>query len=255
MKRLLTASLLVPAILLVVLRGPYWVFFGVTALVAVLCYREYCGVVSAYGVRGLGPLGYAGGLMLLAVNRNEFELLAILTLGTLAVSMLGNGLPTVLPRAAALVLGVTYIFGAWKFALLLRPYGTHWVAYALMMTWIGDACAYYVGRGIGRHKLAPRISPNKSWEGSAASAAGSVIFGAAYLHYFVPSAPWHHAVLLTLAANAVGQIGDLAESALKRGAKVKDSGQLLPGHGGMLDRVDSTLFTLPAVYLYTAWPL
>jgi len=255
MKRLLTASILIPLILLVVLKAPYWVFFSVTALVALLCYREYCGVAAGYGVEGLGPLGYAAGLILLAVNRNEFALLAAVALASLALAMTRGRLSGVLPRSAALVFGVTYIFGAWKFALLLRPYGAHWVAYALGLTWIGDACAYYVGRKIGRHKLTPLISPNKSWEGSAASLAGSAVFGTLYLHWFLPETPLVQAVLLTAVANAAGQLGDLAESALKRGAGVKDSGDLLPGHGGMLDRVDSTLFTLPVVYLFAAWPL
>src|SRR5207237_1659720 len=110
--------------------------------------------------------------------------------------------------------------------------------------WAGDIGAYYIGRPFGRHKLAPRVSPKKSWEGSIAGVITSVLLGGWYLVYFIPSIPLVNALILTAVANAAGQIGDLAESAMKRGAQVKDSGGLLPGHGGFLDRVDSTLFAL-----------
>src|SRR5262249_33821291 len=110
--------------------------------------------------------------------------------------------------------------------------------------------AYFIGRKLGKHKLATRVSPNKSWEGAAASVAASMLFGAAYLTRFVEGVTILEAIGITAAANIAGQIGDLAESAMKRGAGVKDSGTILPGHGGFLDRVDSTLFTLPVVYGY-----
>jgi phosphatidate cytidylyltransferase len=110
--------------------------------------------------------------------------------------------------------------------------------------------AYYVGQLFGRHKMAPRVSPHKSWEGAVASLAASVPIAAAYLLRFVPGVTVAQAMALTAAANAVGQLGDLAESAIKRGAGLKDSGGILPGHGGFLDRVDSTLFSLPLIYAY-----
>jgi phosphatidate cytidylyltransferase len=98
--------------------------------------------------------------------------------------------------------------------------------------------------------MAPRVSPNKSWEGAAASVVASVLVAGAYLLRFVPGVAVAQAVALTVAATAAGQLGDLTESAMKRGAGVKDSGTMLPGHGGFLDRVDSTLFSLPLIY---AW--
>jgi phosphatidate cytidylyltransferase len=121
--------------------------------------------------------------------------------------------------------------------------------YALLISWTGDGGAYYVGRAFGRHKLAPRVSPNKSWEGSAASVVASVLIAGAYMLRFIPEVGAVQAIVITIVANAAGQLGDLAESAMKRGAGVKDSGAILPGHGGFLDRVDSTLFTLPAIYV------
>ena len=122
--------------------------------------------------------------------------------------------------------------------------------YALGLNWAGDIGAYYIGKRFGRHKLAPQVSPNKSWEGSIASVITSMLIAGAYLRYFIPSVPISHVAGLTALANIAGQLGDLAESAMKRGADLKDSGSILPGHGGFLDRVDSTLFALPVVYAY-----
>ncbi len=109
--------------------------------------------------------------------------------------------------------------------------------------------AYYVGRAIGKHKLAPSVSPGKSREGAIASVIGAIIFGLLYLGHFVPQIPLWQVALMAAIANVAGQFGDLAESAMKRGAGMKDSGTLLPGHGGFLDRLDSSLFALPVVYV------
>jgi phosphatidate cytidylyltransferase len=122
--------------------------------------------------------------------------------------------------------------------------------YGLLLNWVGDIGAYYIGRPFGKHKLAPRVSPKKSWEGSIASVFTSAVVGTFYLQRFLPIVPLWQAAALSVAANIAGQLGDLAESAMKRGAHVKDSGVILPGHGGLLDRVDSTLFALPVIYAY-----
>jgi phosphatidate cytidylyltransferase len=153
-----------------------------------------------------------------------------------------------LPRAAALILGILYIFGCWHTAVGLRALSPYWLFFGLALNWIGDTAAMAVGRAIGRHKLAPRISPGKSWEGSVASVVASVLFGMLYAHWALPSAPVWLPGALAFAGNVAGQVGDLCESALKRGAGMKDSGTLLPGHGGWLDRVDSSLFSVPVVY-------
>jgi phosphatidate cytidylyltransferase len=126
--------------------------------------------------------------------------------------------------------------------------GRYWLLFGLMVNWMGDTGAYYVGRRWGRHKLAPIVSPGKSWEGAAASALVAVLFGAIYLPMAIPGVSIAMAGVVAVLANAAGQLGDLAESAIKRGAGVKDSGRMLPGHGGMLDRLDSTLFTLPVLW-------
>jgi phosphatidate cytidylyltransferase len=155
----------------------------------------------------------------------------------------------VLPQVAGAFLGALYTFTPWHFATVLRAISVHWLLFALALNWAGDSVAYYVGKSFGKHRLAPIVSPKKSWEGAIGSVVGSVVFGCLYMGHFMPSvALWKVAVIAT-AANIAGQFGDLAESAMKRGAGFKDSGNILPGHGGLLDRVDSSLFALPVAYI------
>ena len=249
MKRLLTAAALIPFILYVVYLGQAWLLFGVTALVAVICYSEYSGLAAGYGVTKPGPVGYAAGLLVLATKPQDgYLILTLVAVIALSLVLRLEDLSQALPHAAFLLFGIVYIFGAWKFAILLRAESPHWLGFALMLNWIGDGFAYYIGKSFGRHRLATRISPNKTWEGSVASIVGSMLFGIFYLNRTL-GVPMVEAALLSACANVAGQAGDLAESALKRGAGVKDSSNLLPGHGGLLDRVDSTLFALPVVYL------
>ncbi len=249
MKRLLTAALLIPFVLYVVYFGPGWALFGVTALVALICYSEYLGLAAGYGIARPGPLGYAAGLLVLAMRPEDgYLILTLVALVALSLVLRLEDLRQALPQAAFVLFGILYIFGTWKFAILLRAESAHWLAFALILNWVGDGFAYYTGKSIGRHRLATRISPNKTWEGSIGSLVGSVIFGVLYLNRTLAVPPLE-AGLISVVANIAGQAGDLAESALKRGAGVKDSSTLLPGHGGLLDRVDSTLFALPVVYL------
>ena len=250
MKRILTAAALIPIVVYVVLWANFWAFIAVLVTVAFLCYREFNGVAEAYGFGAPGPLGYGAGLLLLAWRQETWLLVLGLALILLALAMRGDDLAKSLPRAAVLLAGIVYIFGCWKCAIPLRDLNPHWLMSALLVNWVGDMGAYYVGRRWGRHKMAPRVSPHKSWEGAAASMAASVLIAGAYLLRFVPGVAVAQAVALTVAANAAGQLGDLTESAMKRGAGLKDSGAILPGHGGLLDRVDSTLFSLPLIYAY-----
>lgn len=250
MKRILTAAALIPIVVYVVLWANFWVFFAVLVTVAFLCYREFDAVAEAYGFGPPGPVGYGAGLLLLVSRQETWLLILGLALILMAAAMRGEDLAKALPRAAVLLAGIVYIFGSWKCAMPLRELNPHWLMYGLLVNWAGDMGAYYVGRRWGRHKMAPRISPHKSWEGAVASVVASVLIAGAYLLHFVPWIAVLQAVALTVAANAAGQLGDLTESALKRGAGLKDSGEILPGHGGLLDRVDSTLFSLPLIYAY-----
>ncbi|HXM43199.1 MAG TPA: phosphatidate cytidylyltransferase [Bryobacteraceae bacterium] len=254
MKRVLTALVLFPLITYVVLWSPPWAVLAVTAIVALLCFYEYSGIAAAYQPGKPAPIGYLAGLLILVLPGDGHAILTVIAVALIALSLAlrADDLRAGIARAAFLLLGVVYVFGCWRYAPLLGARNRYWLLYALVLNWIGDIGAYYVGRALGRHKLAPIVSPAKSWEGSAASLAASLIFGFFFLRWAIPEVPPAVVLALTAVANVAGQFGDLCESALKRGAGVKDSGTLLPGHGGWLDRVDSTLFTLPVVYLYVA---
>ena len=248
MIRVFTALLLAPAVVAIILWGPSWLLLALVAAVALLCFHEYAGIVAAQGLRPPGPASYAAGLALLVVRGEELLLLALFAFAALALAARGGELPKVLPQAAAALLGVVYVFGGLRFALELHAESPDWLLFALGLNWAGDTAAYYTGRGLGRHKLAPQLSPSKSWEGAVAALAAAVLFGVLFLARLLPEVTWLERLSLSVAGNLAGQLGDLCESALKRGANLKDSGRLLPGHGGWLDRLDSTLFALPVVY-------
>jgi phosphatidate cytidylyltransferase len=249
MTRILTSVILIPLAIWIVLSAPLWAFLLAAALVGVVAYYEFDGIAKAHGLARTGWPGMAfGAVWLAAPDRMS---LAILLLGSSTLMLLAlraKDLSRALTSSACGVLGIVYIFGAWRCAVGLREINPHWLVIALLVSWAGDTAAYYVGRQWGREKLAPRISPGKTREGAIASLVAGMLGAAVYAWFLIPEAPvW--AVLATGAlANAAGQLGDLAESAFKRGAGLKDSGTLLPGHGGWLDRIDSCLFSIPAVY-------
>jgi phosphatidate cytidylyltransferase len=251
MKRVLTAAALIPPVLATVFFANNWIVLAVVAVVAMFCYREYDSIAAAYGFGAPGPLGYGAGLLLLMWGGEAWLIVLAAALLAFALSLQADNLAHALPRSALLVTGVVYVFGAWKCALPLHRLNPHWLMYALIVNWVGDIGAFYVGRTFGRHRLAERVSPKKSWEGAIAAVVTAVLIAGAYLVYFVPGVGVLEAIALTAVANVAGQLGDLCESAMKRGAGVKDSGSILPGHGGFLDRVDSTLFSLPVIYAFT----
>ena len=254
MKRALTALVLVPVAVYSVLFAPFQLFLAVVAIFAALCFREYARIADAYTLPG-----YAAGLLILIAPLSQAALIMFLAaLAAMCLTMSAEDFGKGAARAGAMVLGIAYVFGAWKTAVLLHEVdapayrniaaGRYWLMFAMVQTWIGDTGAYYVGRNFGKRKLAPRISPGKTWEGAAASAVTGVAFGLIYIPLAIPGTSLWAAGAISLIANVAGQFGDLAESALKRAAGVKDSGTLLPGHGGILDRLDSSLFAMPVVY-------
>jgi phosphatidate cytidylyltransferase len=218
------------------------------------------------------PLGFMLGLGLL------WSLAFVSVAGPLlllAAGLTREPLSKTLPDAAVSYIVLPYAGFTLGLLPILRTLwsGPLYLLYLMLLVWCGDIAAYYVGRAIGRHKLAPRVSPGKTWEGAIASVLGAVIVGLVLFHYinpiiraiqrihllgypgfgpfqpdahpFYPLAPWWFVALFAVCVNVAAQIGDLTESALKRGAGVKDSGTLLPGHGGVLDRIDALLFALP----------
>jgi len=247
MKRVITALLLIPFIAWVTLASPQWVFFVVLAATGLLAYSEFDNIAAASGIARAGWPGMAAGLVLLLAPNTAVVLVLIAMLG-MALALRVNNFAAALPAAATFSLGVVYVFGAWRCAADLRALNPNWLLFAMALSWAGDTAALYVGRPFGKHKMAPRVSPGKSWEGAAGSVAGSMLFGGIYAHYLISQVSLAEALTLAAVGNIVGQLGDLCESALKRGAGMKDSGTRLPGHGGWLDRLDSSLFSVPAVY-------
>lgn len=152
--------------------------------------------------------------------------------------------------AGVLLLGGLYAGLGFRFMMLARAESLWMILYALLIVWITDSGAYLIGRKIGKNKLAPHISPNKTWEGSIGGSFSAVVIVGAYLYFVQGAFPYSFSTMLlwTLVFSVGGQLGDLIESAFKRHYGVKDSGKILPGHGGILDRFDSLLFVLPLMH-------
>ncbi|MEQ1945730.1 MAG: phosphatidate cytidylyltransferase [Bryobacteraceae bacterium] len=246
MKRIVTAAVLTPLFVWLILAAPAEAFRISLALVGALAFHEFTQIAGTGRLLPSWIGAIAGIAMLYAQDATLVVILAALAGMTLALR--AGDLKESLPAAGAFALGIVYIFGAWRCANELRLINPHWLLFAMLLSWVGDTAALYVGKSIGKHKLAPRVSPAKTWEGAVGSVVGAVIGGVVYAHYLIPSASIVEVTMLAVGGNIAGQIGDLAESAFKRGAGVKDSGTLLPGHGGWLDRIDSSLFAVPVVY-------
>jgi phosphatidate cytidylyltransferase len=249
MKRLLTALGLIALAVYLIGWAPTPLFITGALFFGLLCYWEFSGLVEAHSIPKPGVAGWLTGIVIIFFPELTLPGASLLLLVSFIVALRHDTLRDVLPHVACTFMGAFYTFAPWRFAIDLRSVSVHLLFFALALNWVGDSAAYYVGRRFGKHKLAPVVSPGKSWEGAAASVFGAVLFGLLYLGHFVPRIAWWQVVLIAALANGAGQFGDLAESALKRGAGVKDSGNLLPGHGGFLDRLDSSLFALPVVYV------
>ena len=243
MKRVLTAAVLIPVVLGLIFWAPTRSVRWCLALLALLCLSEFLKLAAHYDAQPMRLVAYLAGAWTVAGDVSAPFFLGI-TLLLLTLAMRSGGMP----GAAATLLGIIYIAMPFRLAADLHRASPHWLFYALLINWIGDSAAYYAGRAFGRHKLAPAISPGKTWEGAVASLLISVPLATLYLRHFLPHA-LVFSLALSAAANVAAQAGDLAESALKRGAGVKDSGTLLPGHGGLLDRLDGVLFSVPVVWL------
>jgi phosphatidate cytidylyltransferase len=248
MKRLLTAIGLIAVAVYLIFWAPHPIFLAAALCMGLLCYSEFSGLVVAYGIQRPGVFGLLAGVLIIIWPEATLLGVVLLLILALAWSLRQVDLRQILPQVACTFLGTFYAFAPWRFAAGLRAQSVHLLFFALALNWIGDSAAYYAGRKFGKHRLAPIVSPKKSWEGAGASIAASIVFGVLYLGWLMPQVPWWQVALMAGVGNVAGQVGDLVESAFKRGAGVKDSGSLLPGHGGMLDRVDSSLFALPVVY-------
>ena len=251
MKRVLTALVLVPTITYLVLGAHRMAFIAAMAAIGVFAFREFANIAQCHGIPVNPWIGSALGVVMLFLPDEHSVLLLLLMIafGAMMAALRLDDLRLALPSASGLLLGICYIFGSWWCAVRLRDIDVWLLLFGLALNWVGDTAAMYVGKSIGRRKLAPIVSPGKTWEGAIASTVASVILGFALFHYVGPRMPWWTILALSAVGNIAGQLGDLSESAVKRGAGIKDSGSSLPGHGGWLDRIDSSLFAIPAVYI------
>jgi phosphatidate cytidylyltransferase len=291
LKRIATAVVLIPIVLVLILRAPVPVLAVVSCLVALLTIREFLELTQSYGAKPMPlPTYFLTALFFVALgiltdspllSTGKFLIIlgftaAIAPFVFLTRTMRGEDLRSGYPAAAASVFAFTYIALPMGMLVQLRQLseGAFYVLYLLLVVWAGDIFAYFVGKSMGRHLMAPRISPKKTWEGAAASLVASVAVGWLLFHYASPlSSALLRAglierrdgifgleqpamgpiILLTVVLNIAAQLGDLVESLIKRGAGVKDSGAILPGHGGMLDRIDALLFAAPVLWYYATW--
>ena len=240
---------------------PYLVIL--TGVIAVLALREFYGLAPGLAdYRGLLPIGFL--YMLLFLVGGQFADpwhyyapgIAFATLVFVAVPwlMARRSGSDRLKLAPFLVGGPVYVGFLLSHGLALRELdgGRDWLLFALLTTFATDTGALFTGKAVGRHPLAPAISPGKTWEGAVGGLAGAVGAAAGLAALLDLGTPVWRAALVGVAVGAAAQLGDLAESRLKRASGVKDAGGILPGHGGLLDRLDSIVFTLPLVYYLVA---
>ncbi len=250
--RVLTGSLLALGAWALAFRSPPALLVAVLVAVGLGALREFYALARAGGITVMAPAGYAVVIVWLLVPSVDRGLLAtLLLLGLLAAGTLAE-LPKerLLATVAVTLGGAIYVAGPVHAAIQLHTASPHWLVYVLALVGVGDSVALGIGRWLGRHPLSVSLSPRKTWEGTVSSAIASTVAGASYLVVFLGQEAGFAAIALSLCVNVASQIGDLVESALKRAADVKDSGNILPGHGGLLDRVDGLIFALPVVHVY-----
>ncbi|HZB88152.1 MAG TPA: phosphatidate cytidylyltransferase [Terracidiphilus sp.] len=266
MKRVLTALVLAPLVLALVFFGPKWLVALAVAVVALLAGWEFLGLAERCGAK---PPRIAFLVALAALFDGHYQwpdqtavLLGGLSLALFIYCTFAAPVERVLADATACVFGLIYV-GLTLLAipnLRAQPNGPTLVVFLLFVVWAGDIAALYIGRIFGRHKLAPSLSPNKTWEGAIGSVAGSLLVTGGLMGVAELMSQWNLVklsfadevwwgwLIIAVVVNVAAQVGDLAESALKRSAGVKDSGTLLPGHGGVLDRIDALLLAAPVLW-------
>jgi phosphatidate cytidylyltransferase len=279
-KRVATAAVLIPFAVGIVLWGSTALLALAVALVTLLALFEYfalgeaighrayrfwtatCALIlvyvqwraasaSAYTLPG-GLTAYrntewfAGGMPSLEVA------LLLFVLGIAAITLFTKRpLVETLPAAGISTSGLILVAFPLSFAIRINGSGTQGpplLLFAMVIIWVGDTAGYFVGRSIGKHALAPHLSPKKTWEGTVASFLGSLIVALIFARFM--TVPLPHLLAMAAVGNVAGQVGDLLESAYKRSAGIKDSGSILPGHGGVLDRIDALILAIPVVWYY-----
>ncbi|MBI2166175.1 MAG: phosphatidate cytidylyltransferase [Chloroflexi bacterium] len=247
-----------PILLGLVWAGLPWLSLLV-GLVAVVAVREFYRLGHALGAKPMVPFGMAWTLAMIA-NGHYGASFTVPVVGAGIVASLvfllwRRRADGALADWASTLTGALYIGWPLSHALLIRELdsGRAWLLYAILVTFATDTAAFFVGRALGRRKMAPSISPGKTWEGGLGGLTGAIL--ASLSLYYILSLPMHlwAALLMGAGIGVAAQVGDLAESLLKRSAGVKEAGTVIPGHGGVLDRLDSLVFTLLLVYYVVAW--
>ncbi len=256
--RIATAVIALPIVLYLLYRGGWWTA-GLLAFAGAACAGEYINIT----LKGLSPIAWVAivgaGLAPIFVQWQPVQAaacvcagLGVLMLATWSWHLLNGPLEDAPTRTAHVMMGAIYGGGGMAALMTIRnlPDGVWWFVAALVITWMNDTAAYFAGRLFGKHKLYPEVSPNKTWEGFAGGMVGSV-GGLFILKYgFFPAVTIADCIVMGVLGGVLGPAGDLSESMLKRAYGVKDSGKIIPGHGGMLDRVDALLFNAPMVLIY-----
>jgi phosphatidate cytidylyltransferase len=265
--RLLTAALLIPILVVAILWSNPIAVWGLVYVATLLGLREYYNMTLAKEPVSERAFGVILGMVFAAAvywyDANARVITATLVGVTIASFLFYlfryRDMDTVAGRVAQMITGILYVALLLTFVALLKKRGEDggaWVFITLTCTWFSDTGAYFAGRFIGPAwpvKLYESVSPKKTVIGGIGGLAGSFLALVVAKFWYLPSLTWIDCVLVAIPANVLGQMGDLCESMLKRSVGVKDSGALLPGHGGMLDRIDALLFSAPYIYFFTVW--
>ena len=260
LKRVLSALLLIPVTLAVVLLSPPAYYLAALGIVGSLCLNEYFQIMQSMGIRGQPWLGYAGfWILLIGFQSGRFPT-TVLGAGLFVAAFLAAMWRRDAMRDRVLglmvnLLGVCYLALCLYAAFAVRyafgaKFGLEWTLILLAVIWAGDTAAFIAGKSFGRTPFAPRLSPKKTNEGALGGLLAGLLVAVLLRHYFFADLPLRHVIATSLLVGIFGQLGDLAESMLKRAAEVKESSNLIPGHGGLLDRIDSLLVAFPAMYFY-----
>jgi phosphatidate cytidylyltransferase len=263
LRRVASTLVLLPVFLLVLIQAPAYVFDALVVAASAIALWELTRMLQAGGrpvYRALAVV--AGGAVtasFAATGRtaDPFVLpsfaLAVAVAAVLAAPLARHVAPATEPAANTL-LAILYIGWLLGYGIVLQhrvPHGDQLVLFVVGVTWIGETMAYVVGSTLGRHKLAPVISPRKTVEGAIAQVVASVVTGVVLGVWLLPGCGTTTALVGGALLGVIGQVGDLTESVIKRSVGTKDTGGIIPGHGGVLDRIDSLLFNLPAFYYFS----
>ncbi|MGB5158103.1 phosphatidate cytidylyltransferase [Desulfobacterium sp. N47] len=263
LKRWITGLTALPFLILLISKGGSLVFAIFISIVSIIALSEYYSIIlhpeKSSGMNNVLPLlsCFVGLIIIFVAYRDMPDLMPALVVFNLLVSGFISLFKfkinkDVIWLVSKQLMGLIYIPLFLSYLVLIRngSNGIFWIYFLLIIIFAGDTGAFYTGSYFGKHKLCPSVSPGKTIEGSLGGLGASLMAGALFKYFFLPSYSWWVSILLFICVGIAGQIGDLFESELKRSAGIKDSGSILPGHGGILDRIDALLFAIPVAWFF-----